>query len=92
MCRTHARIAQRAARPAHYKAKLEARRRRVRQATPKWVDMREIERIYEGCPVGHEVDHIVPLKGENVSGLNVPWNLQYLSVTENRRKSNRMVD
>lgn len=89
MCRRHARIAQRAARPAHYRAKLEARRKRVRQATPKWVDLRAIELIYEGCPTGHEVDHIVPLKGESVSGLHVPWNLQYLPVSDNRKKGNR---
>lgn len=88
MCRKHARTAQRAARPDHYRAKLESRRRRVREVTPRWVDMQAIEAIYEACPPGHEVDHIVPIQHDLVTGLHVPWNLQYLPMSDNRRKSN----
>jgi len=51
----------------------------------------EIKAIYDFCQVfaGHEVDHIVPLQGKKVTGLDVPWNMQILTISENRRKSNR---
>jgi hypothetical protein len=38
-----------------------------------------------------EVDHMYPLRGAEVSGLHVPDNLRVVLMTENRRKSNKMV-
>ena len=58
-------------------------------ACPPWVGKEELSQIYEGCPKGHHVDHIIPLKHDLVCGLHVPWNLQYLSPEGNRRKSNK---
>jgi len=69
------------------------------QRTPKWLtesDWIEINWAYNiavqktketGIP--YEVDHIIPLQGENVSGLHVPWNLQIITESENCSKGNK---
>lgn len=63
--------------------------KRIRKNTPKWVDRKTLREFYYNCPKDLQVDHVVPLNGKIVSGLHVLWNLQYLSLTENRRKGNR---
>lgn len=67
-------------------------------ATPWWIDTRAIKKIYNDCRAissdtgtPHHVDHIVPLQGRKVCGLNVPWNLRIIPAAENLRKSNRML-
>ena len=71
------------------------------QATPSWLTFEhfiEIEQFYIDTkelqwlsdptdPL--EVDHIVPLQGNNVCGLHVPWNLQIIPMSKNRSKSNK---
>lgn len=69
------------------------RRARKLQATPKWLTkehLEQIKNIYKNCPDGYHVDHIMPLKGINLSGLHVPWNLQYLPGIVNKMKSNKV--
>lgn len=56
--------------------------------TPTWSEKEEIQHIYDNCPNGYHVDHIIPLRGKLVSGLHVKSNLQYLKAEENLSKSN----
>ncbi len=71
-----------------YKAYLANAKKRVKQATPKWVDKSVLIAFYLARPAGHHVDHIVPICGKNVCGLHVPWNLQYLPILDNLKKHN----
>ncbi len=57
--------------------------------TPRWADTQAIKEFYKNCPVNMQVDHIIPLRGEIVSGLHVLENLQYLSFKDNLSKSNK---
>lgn len=69
------------------------------QRTPKWLNkeqLKEIEQFYVDAQYIQQltlmpmnVDHIVPLKGKNVWGLHVPWNLQILTKKENQSKGNK---
>lgn len=68
-------------------------------ATPKWLtkdQLKQIEqffvessRLTRETGIPHEVDHVVPLCGKNVSGLHVPWNLQIMEQSKNRQKFNK---
>jgi len=64
-----------------YTAKLER--------TPLWADLGKIKEIYNNCPEGYHVDHILPLRGKTISGLHVENNLQYLPAKENVVKHNK---
>tara|TARA_R100000655_G_scaffold104920_1_gene152630 strand:- start:363 stop:746 length:384 start_codon:yes stop_codon:yes gene_type:complete len=66
------------------------RRSRKRQATPPWVDLDKIKEIYKNCPSNMTVDHIKPITNPRLCGLHVPWNLQYLTRSENSKKGNRI--
>lgn len=76
---------QRNARTAEYRAKKS-------QAMPAWLtddQINEIKQIYKNRPNNYHVDHIVPVNGEDVCGLHVPWNLQYLPEYQNESKGNK---
>lgn len=68
------------------------RRAMLLQATPPWANHDDIEKIYiEAAHFKMEVDHIIPLQHPLVCGLHIPENLQLLTTSENRRKSNRFM-
>lgn len=71
----------------------------LKQACPAWANLKQIQEIYAKAAkltketgLQHHVDHIVPLRGKNVCGLHVPYNLQVLTAAENLRKSNNLME
>jgi hypothetical protein len=72
-----------------------ARRAKLAQRMAKWADAKKIAAFYAEAArltretgIQHDVDHIIPLHGEAVSGLHVETNLQVLPATANRAKKN----
>jgi hypothetical protein len=77
-----------------------ARRARYKACTPQWLTPSQRQQMLDAYAfarawtlatgVKHDVDHIIPLRGKQVSGLHVPWNLRIIPAHENRKKSNRL--
>lgn len=84
------------------RADTSVRKRRHREATPSWLThderlkMRELyvqaRKLTALTGERYVVDHVVPLRGEEVCGLHVPWNLKVITQAENLKKSNKLVD
>jgi len=76
-----------------------ARKKAVRRAIPPWlsdIDRYKIEIIYtirkavsDSTGVSFEVDHEIPIRGKDVCGLHVPWNLSIIPAKQNLYKGNR---
>lgn len=73
------------------------RRARKRNATVPWYEKEQVEMLYNVSRFfstlnpfggGYHVDHIIPLKGEDVCGLHCRDNLQILRSYDNVKKSN----
>lgn len=88
--------------PQEVKASTKHRRDKHKQATPKWLTQdhkKQIRQLYVDAMIAsrvtgtpYVVDHIVPLRGDGVCGLHVPWNLQIMTREENLKKSNKLLD
>ena len=61
---------------------------KLKNQTPIDVDKKALQKIYLECPEGYEVDHVLPI---SKGGLHCPSNLQYLTISENRKKSNKIL-
>jgi len=70
------------------------------KATPLWLTPEQIynmqctykvaAQLSETSSQKWHVDHIVPIRGKDVCGLHVPWNLQLLPAKTNMQKGNRI--
>lgn len=88
---------------SHKNASYQAKRRAsLRDATPDWLTSHQLSEIHEFYAeakrltevtgIKHHVDHIEPLRGDNFTGLHVPWNLQVIPHYKNESKGNKLIN
>lgn len=84
--------------PEAVNARFAKRRATVRNRIPKWANIEKIKEFYKTAKdmesstgIKYHVDHIIPLQGENVSGLHVETNLQIIDSFSNWSKGNRLL-
>lgn len=85
--------------PSHWTSPRRGYFTRMYDATPAWLSQEQRDQFHRIYAVARNmrkrgrcvhVDHIVPLNGKLVCGLNVPWNLQIVDSGVNLCKSNHM--
>ena len=75
-----------------------ASRAKKLNATPSWANKKKIAEVYDfaqefrECGFDVHVDHIVPLRGKQVSGLHVEQNLRVCLASVNLRKYNKQLE
>lgn len=81
---------------ANHAANIAKRRAKKLLASPIWSETEAIRQLYIECEqisistnTHREVDHIVPLQSDIVSGLHVLANLRIITSVENNSKGNR---
>lgn len=55
-------------------------------ATPKWLSFEDYKAMLSLVNEEASIDHIIPISHPDVCGLNVPWNIQGLSIEANNFK------
>ena len=83
-----------------YRARDYRRRKAWTKSTPSWLTQDQLNEMKSFYWLAadlklvsgetYHVDHIVPINGREVCGLNVPWNLQVLPWDVNISKSNKL--
>ena len=84
--------------PGIYNDRVAKREAAKLHRTLPWADLEQIKTLYleaalltkEGG-IKYDVDHIIPLQGEYVSGLHIESNLRVITHIDNMKKGNRFV-
>ena len=77
------------------------RKAAIKKATPQWLTIEQkkaIRQLKMECKAlnkthgarSFHVDHIEPLRGKNVCGLHVSWNMRIIAAADNMMKGNRV--
>lgn len=89
----------RASDPKRYYSYVKAYRAALNRATPWWltksdkIELKWAKQIAKTWTKArgqeYHADHVIPLRGKNVCGLNVPWNISIITKAENSAKFNK---
>ncbi len=78
------------------------RKRNIKDRTPPWITEAHYDQMNElyhqakelsrSTGIPHEVDHIIPLCGKNVSGLHIPLNMRVITRAENGSRPRNFIE